>query len=241
MNQTVGEAVALASALRIALNGYEQADVALCPPFVALGAVAQALKGSHIAVGGQNLHWEASGAYTGEVSGPMLQAAGAALVIVGHSERRSMFGETDEHVARKLGAALGCGLGVILCVGETLDEREANATFDVVRRQVNAALAVVEAGQTSRLTIAYEPVWAIGTGRNATPEQAEEVHGFLRTLLAERFGQDTAAQTRIQYGGSVKPANVKDLMACPNVDGALVGGASLKAEDFTRIVKFAER
>ena len=170
----------------------------------------------------------------------MLQAAGAAVAIVGHSERRALFGETDEVVARKLAAGLRCGLNVILCVGETLEEREKSATFDVIGRQARAAFAAVESDQTDRLTIAYEPVWAIGTGRNASPEQAEEVHAFIRPLIAECFGEETAKRTRIQYGGSVKPSNVKELMACPNVDGALVGGASLQAEDFSQIVKFAE-
>lgn len=242
MNKTVPEAVALAVALREALDGCEKADVAVCPPALAVPAVAEALKGSTLAVGAQNLHWEDSGAFTGEVSGPMLRAAGARLVIVGHSERRAHFGETDAIVARKLIAALACGLDVIVCVGEMLDQREQGVTFEVIGRQVRAACqAVAEAGaeRIAAVTIAYEPIWAIGTGRTATPAQAEEVHGFIRPLVAECLGSAAAERMRIQYGGSVKAANAAELMAQPNVDGALVGGASLEADEFARIVKLS--
>ena len=241
MNRTVPEAVALAEAVAAAVNGYAAADVVVCPPFVALPAVAAALNGTSIAVGGQNMHWEETGAFTGEVSGPMLRAAGATYVIIGHSERRLHFGETDETVARKLQSALACGLRAIVCVGETLEQHQAGDTFAVVGTQVKAILDAVNADQARGITIAYEPVWAIGTGHTATPEQAEEVHAHIRTLVAEAHGQQVADEVRIQYGGSVKPDNVKDLMACANIDGALVGGASLKAEDFAQVVTFAER
>jgi triosephosphate isomerase len=237
MNKTVTESRELAAKVRSLLEGFDVADVALCPTFVALTAVGEAIRGSKIALGGQNLYWKDSGAYTGEISGPMLVAAGCRYVIVGHSERRQYFGETDETVGRRVAAALACGLDPIVCVGETLDERRKNATFDVVRRQLDGALSGTGADAMKRVTIAYEPVWAIGTGVNATPEQAQEVHRFLRERIAAMFGASVAEIVRIQYGGSVKPDNARQLLAQPDIDGALVGGASLKAEDFAAIVR----
>ncbi|MCX7806312.1 MAG: triose-phosphate isomerase [Planctomycetota bacterium] len=237
MNKTVSESRELAEKLRAMLDGFDAADIAVCPTFVALAAVADALRGSRIAVGAQNLYWKESGAFTGEISGPMLVAVGCRYAIVGHSERRQYFGETDETVGRRAAAALACGLHPIVCLGETLDERRKGATFDVVRRQMQGAFSGIGPEAIGRVTIAYEPVWAIGTGVNATPEQAQEVHGFLRGLLTEKYGAAAAEALRIQYGGSVKPENARDLLSQPDIDGALVGGASLKAEDFAAIVR----
>jgi triosephosphate isomerase len=241
MHKTPPEAAALARALLAGGAGeLDAVDVALCPPFVALPAVAEALRGSRVALGAQNMHWEPQGAFTGEVSAAMLTAAGCRHVILGHSERRKFFGETNETVSRRLRAALAAGLFPIVCVGETLEERKAGRTHEVIRDHVEGSLAGADAGAMAKVTIAYEPVWAIGTGVNATPEQAEEAQGFLRGLLAERFGRAVAEETRIQYGGSVKAANAGALLACPDVDGALVGGASLEAKEFLGILRAAE-
>jgi triosephosphate isomerase len=203
-----------------------------------LAPVAERLAGSRVLLAGQNLHWEDKGAFTGEVSGPMLKAVGCTHVIVGHSERRQLFGDTDEWVARRVGAALRNGLTPIVCVGETLQEREADETWAVIDRQTRSALFGLDAAAIARLVLAYEPVWAIGTGKVATPEQAQEVHAAVRALLAELAGPAVAAAIRILYGGSVKPDNIDALMRQPDLDGALVGGASLNAADFTRIVHF---
>jgi len=238
MHKTAGEAVQLVRELRQKLDR-AAAQVAVAPPFTALAAVKQALQGSAIQLFGQNCHHEKQGAFTGEVSAPMLKDAGCDGVILGHSERRQLFGETDEGVARKLKAALGEGLHPIVCVGETLQEREAGRTWDVVSRQVRAAVAGLDTGAVQKITIAYEPVWAIGTGRNATAAQAQEVHGQIRGLLREIGGAAAADAVRIQYGGSVKPDNAAELLGQADVDGALVGGASLKAEDFAKIVEAA--
>src|SRR5438105_10025249 len=238
MHKTAGEAVQLVRELREKLDG-AAAQVAVAPPFTALAAVKPALQGLAIQLFGQNCHHEKQGAFTGEVSAPMLKDAGCDGVILGHSERRQYFGETDEGVARKLKAALGEGLHPIVCVGETLDEREAGKTWEVVSRQMRGAFAGLEAAQLSRVTLAYEPVWAIGTGRNATAAQAQEVHAQIRGLLRELGGAAAADAVRIQYGGSVKPDNAAELLGQPDVDGALVGGASLKAEDFAKIVEAA--
>src|SRR5712671_6679872 len=238
MHKTAGEAVQLVRELRQNLEG-AAAQVAVAPPFTALSAVKQALQGSAIELFGQNCHHEKQGAFTGEVSAPMLKDAGCDGVILGHSERRQLFGETDEGVARKLKAALGEGLHPIVCVGETLQEREAGRTWDVVSRQVRAAVAGLDTGAVQKITIAYEPVWAIGTGRNATAAQAQEVHGQIRGLLREIGGAAAAEAVRIQYGGSVKPDNAAELLGQADVDGALVGGASLKADDFAKIVEAA--
>ena len=213
--------------------------LAVCPPFVYLKDAAAALAGSNIAVGAQNMYVEDEGAFTGEVSGRMLLDAGCRLVILGHSERRHVMGESDAFINRKVLKALALGLEPILCVGEKLEEREAGRTESVVTGQLKAGLAGVEAGRMDKVVIAYEPVWAIGTGKTATPEQAEEVHKLLRGLLTEMYGRKVADKTVIQYGGSVKPDNVAQLMSKPNVDGALVGGASLKAEAFVPLVRGA--
>ena len=241
MHRTAAEARALVAELRGLAEGLaEKVDVAVAPPFTALAAAADALRGSRIALAAQDVHWEAQGAFTGEVSAPMLKEIGCAHVIVGHSERRQLFGETDEGVNRKAKAVLGAGLAPIVCVGETLAEREAGRTLEVVSRQVRGGLAGLPADQVGRLTVAYEPVWAIGTGKTATTAQAQEVHAAIRALLRELAG-GVADQVRIQYGGSVKPDNAAELLAQPDVDGALVGGASLKAQEFAQIVKGAHR
>lgn len=239
MNKTPAEARALAAALRTALGNCDKADVALCPPFVCLPAVADALRGSRVALGAQNVYWKDAGAFTGEISPAMLLACGCQYVIIGHSERRQFFGETDQTVNQRLKAALKAGLKAIACVGEMLAEREGGATQAVVARQVTGGLAGLSAPEMAAVTIAYEPVWAIGTGRTATPAQAQEVHAFIRELLRKQFGAGVADAARIQYGGSVNAANAASLLAQPDVDGALVGGASLKAEEFVQIVKAA--
>jgi len=241
MHRTAAEARALVAELRGLADGLaEKVDVAVAPPFTALAAAAEALRGSRIALAAQDVHWEAQGAFTGEVSAPMLKEIGCAHVIVGHSERRQLFGETDESVNRKAKAVLAAGLAPIVCVGETLAEREAGRTLEVVSRQVRGGLAGLPADGVGWLTVAYEPVWAIGTGKTATTAQAQEVHAAIRALLRELAG-GVADQVRIQYGGSVKPDNAAELLAQPDVDGALVGGASLKAGDFSQILKGALR
>ena len=234
MHKTSAEAGQLVRELRQRVN--TQIQVAVAPPFTALAAVKQALQGSPIQLFAQNCHHEKQGAFTGEVSAPMLKEIGCDGVILGHSERRQYFGETDEGVNRKLRAALEAQLHPIVCVGETLQEREANRTWEVVSRQVRGAFANLGADALGRCTIAYEPVWAIGTGRTATTAQAQEVHGQIRGLLRDLSGPEVAESVRIQYGGSVKPENAADLLGQPDIDGALVGGASLKAEDFARII-----
>jgi triosephosphate isomerase (TIM) len=240
MHKTVPEAVALVKELGAGLGDVVgKVQVAVAPAFTALASVAGALRGSAIELAAQNVHWEAQGAFTGEVSAPMLADVGCRHCIVGHSERRQLFGETDETVRKKIGSVLMAGMIPIVCVGETLQEREANRTLEVVGRQVRAALAGL-AAQLSALTVAYEPVWAIGTGKTATAAQAQEVHAAIRKILRELGGSQGEA-VRIQYGGSVKPENAAELMSQPDVDGALVGGASLKAADFVAIVKGALR
>jgi len=241
MNLDRARAGSLARAVRSKAATLEEVDVALFPPFVYLAEVAAAVAGSRVRAGAQDLYVEAKGAFTGEISGPMIRDVGGALVLVGHSERRHVLGEPDALVARKLQAALEHGLEPILCVGETLEEREKSRTNDVLSRQVGTALAEVAAGDFARVTIAYEPVWAIGTGRNATPEQASEAHRFVRGLVRERFGAEAAARIRIQYGGSVTPENAVSLLGSPDVDGALVGGASLDAEKFGAILDASRR
>jgi triosephosphate isomerase (TIM) len=236
MYKTAREAVDVIRALRPLVADVTEVEVAICPPFTALAAALEAASGSKIGIGAQNCHWEKEGAFTGEVAVPMLADLGCRYVIVGHSERRQFFGETDATVDKKIGAVLAHGLTCIGCLGETLQERETGQTFKVLERQVRGGFARHLSGP--RLVIAYEPVWAIGTGRTATPAQAQEVHAFLRGLLKEIAGQQTAADIRILYGGSVKPDNIAALMAQPDVDGGLVGGASLDASSFTRIIKF---
>jgi triosephosphate isomerase len=240
MHKTAAEAASLARELRDGLRDTAgKVLVAVAPPFTALHAVAEVIgRGSGIELAAQDVHWEAQGAFTGEVSAAMLADAGCKHCIVGHSERRQLFGESDEGVRRKVGALLAAGLRPIVCVGELLAEREAGRTLEVVARQVRAAISGLPAAPLPALTIAYEPVWAIGTGRTATAAQAQEVHAAIRGLLREVAG-GVADEMRIQYGGSVKPENAAELMSQPDVDGALVGGASLKAAEFLRIVKGA--
>jgi len=241
MHKTVAESLALVKDLAAGLGlAAGKVQVAVAPPFTAVHAVAQALRGSALEVAGQNLHWEVQGAFTGEVSAPMLAEAGCKHGIVGHSERRQFFGETDETVRKKTAALLAAGLSPIVCVGETLAEREAGRTIEVVDRQVRQGLQGFGAEQLARITVAYEPVWAIGTGKTATTAQAQEVHAAIRGVLRQ-LGGAVADGMRIQYGGSVKPDNAQELMSQPDVDGALVGGASLKAPDFLAIVKGALR
>jgi triosephosphate isomerase len=240
MHKTATEAQGLARELRNALGVVrDQVEVVLAPPFTALYPVAKALEDSNLQLAAQNCHAEAQGAFTGEVSAPMLKDVGCRYVILGHSERRQLFGETDEGVNRKVKAVLAAGLLPIVCVGETLQEREGARTLEVVSRQLAGGLAGVDAAAVSRSVIAYEPVWAIGTGKTATSAQAQEVHAHIRGWVAQAFGKDAAAAVRIQYGGSVKPDNAEELLGQPDVDGALVGGASLKAADFAAIVKAA--
>jgi triosephosphate isomerase (TIM) len=218
----------------------DRVEVVVCPAFTALRSVQTLIDSDRLpyGLGAQNVHWEDEGAFTGEVSAPMLQALKVAYVVVGHSERRAMFGDTDETVNKKVRAVLGHGMAPILCVGETLQERDVGATEDRVTSQVRAALAGVEAGDAARAVIAYEPIWAIGTGRNAEPSDAGQVVALIRQTVSELAGGDVAQGMRIQYGGSVKAGNIRDFMAHPEIDGALVGGASLDPEEFALIVKY---
>ncbi|MBF0525865.1 MAG: triose-phosphate isomerase [Deltaproteobacteria bacterium] len=238
MHKTIKETLDLITGIKAGLQGNEAADVLVAPPFTALSAAAGAVQGSNILLAGQNLHQEPSGAYTGEVSGQMIRDTGATHVIIGHSERRQYFGETDGLVNLKTRAALAAGLIPIFCLGETLEEREAGRTFEVLARQLEGGLKEFSTAEAAKIIIAYEPVWAIGTGKTATNDQAQEVHYFLRDLLGKIFEKRLASDTRILYGGSVKPDNAADLLACPDVDGALVGGASLKADSFLGIIHF---
>jgi triosephosphate isomerase len=237
MHKSLGDAEAFVRAFRPLAENATGKDVVIAPPFPQLATVAQGLRGSSIAWAAQNVHPEAKGAFTGEVSPPMLADLGCAYTIVGHSERRALFGESSEFVSRKAEALLAQGIRPIVCVGETLEERESERTFDVVGGQLEESLSKVSAEQTDQVVVAYEPVWAIGTGRTATPEMAQDVHAFIRESLGKRFGAAGDA-IRIQYGGSVKPDNAAALMAQPDIDGALVGGASLAPDSFAAIVRF---
>ena len=237
MNTNGAGAEALASGLVGQLSGIDSVDVAVCPPSVYLQSVAKALSSSNIALGAQNMYFESNGAYTGETSAEMLKDVCCTYVIAGHSERRHVLGETDEMVNKKVSAAISAGLLPILCVGELLEQRQGEETEAVVSGQIKAGLAGLSAEKVEAVTVAYEPVWAIGTGLTATPEQAQEVHLMIRTLLAEMYSESVAANIRIQYGGSAKPGNTAELMACPDVDGLLVGGASLKVDDFAAMIK----
>ena len=237
MNKTIPEAAELAKGVVAATAG-ASAEVVICPTYVCLPAVGEAIKGTHVALGAQDLHWEKSGAFTGKVSADMLVSAGVKYVIIGHSEQRTYFHETNETVNRKVKAALAAGLLPIVCVGETLSEREAGRTEAVVEDHVVGAYAGLSRDDALKTVIAYEPVWAIGTGKVATPEQAQEVHAFIRwTLLQRLYGAEVAAAVRVQYGGSMKADNARELLAKPDIDGGLIGGASLKAADFAGIVK----
>ena len=236
MNLDRASAVALAEAVAKGAADVGGVDLAVCPPSLYLDAVARAIAGSEVALGAQNMYHEPAGAFTGEISAGMLTDVGCRYVILGHSERRHVLGETDAEVNQKVHAALQAGLTPIVCVGELLQQREAGKTLDVIRSQFDGSLAGLSAEQLGGLVIAYEPVWAIGTGRVATPQQAEEVHLDLRKIMAEGYNQQVAQAVRIQYGGSVKPENAAELLGQPNIDGALVGGASLKADSFMGIV-----
>ena len=239
MNKSIAEAKALVSAMLPELEKIENVDKAVCPPYLAVPAVAELCNGTSLRVGAQNLFWEESGAYTAEVA-PAMVAEVCEYVIVGHSERRKYFGETDETVNKRLKAALKAGLNVIVCVGETLEENQSGQTKSVVARQIEKGLADITSEQAANITIAYEPVWAIGTGLAATPEDANNVHkNVIRPLLNKQFGEERAESMRIQYGGSIKPGNAKELFSMSDIDGGLVGGASLKPDSFVAIVKAA--
>jgi len=240
MNKTVREAVDLVRDLKTPLSGAKGVEVAVAPPFTALLAVHLEIEGSPIRLAAQNLYWEEKGAFTGEISPIMLKEVGCHYVIIGHSERRQIFAETDETVNRRIKAALAHRLKVIFCIGETLQEREGEKTFSVIEKQIEGGLKGLGDQEIRNTVIAYEPVWAIGTGKTATPEQAEEVHGFIRRKLGKLYSREVSEEIRIQYGGSVTPENIRGLMDQPNIDGALVGGASLKADSFSKIVRFEE-
>jgi len=241
MNLTLPEARKLAESIAKAATGLSEAEIVLAPPFTALGEVKKALEGSSVRLAAQNLFWEEKGAFTGEVSAPMLKDAGCQYVIIGHSERRQYFGERDAGVNKKTQAALKSGVSPIVCIGETLAERERGETMDVISRQIQGGLEGIGAGDFESLVIAYEPVWAIGTGKTATPGQAEEVHAHIREKLASWYGIGPAECAIILYGGSVKPANSFALLSEKNIDGFLVGGASLEAESFIQITREAIR
>ena len=236
MFKTVREAIVFVKELRGAVTDVRGVDIVVAPTFTAVHAAAEAARGSNIAVAAQDVYWEKEGAFTGEISAPMIKEAGATSVIIGHSERRRLFGETDATVNRKIGAAIAAALTPIVCVGETLEERERNATLSVLDRQIKDGLDRLTADQVADLVIAYEPVWAIGTGRTATATQAQDAHAHIRQRLRQWFGADAAERCRVLYGGSVKPDNIRELIAEPDVDGALVGGASLEVKSFAEIV-----
>ena len=239
MHGTLAFAKELAQAVRDGLKRPRGVEVAICPPFIALGAVGEVLAGSPILLGAQNCHWEPKGAFTGEVAAEMVAETGCRIVIVGHSERRHLMRETDEEINKKVAACLRAGLQPVLCVGETADERRQGLTFTVVEGQLRAGWAGLSPADIGRCTLAYEPVWAIGTGATATPAQAAEVHGYLRGLVSELASKEIAQAVRIVYGGSVKPDNAAELFSQPDVDGGLVGGASLVAKDFLAIAQAA--
>ena len=238
MFKTGSEAVETAAKLVELVKDADHTEVMIAPPFTALSQVFAAVKGTNVSLGAQDLFWEAEGAFTGEISTGMLQSAGCTSVIIGHSERRQFFGETDEAVNKKIKAAVAAGLVPVLCVGESENERDENKTFSVLDKQVKIGLKDLFLEDVTTLVIAYEPIWAIGTGNTATKEQAQEVHRYLREWIENNYAATLAESTRILYGGSVKPDNVTALMAQPDVDGALVGGASLDAETFSKIIKF---
>lgn len=238
MFKTNPEARAMVEELKQLIKDVRGIDVVIAPPYTALAAVNSILSGSTIKLAAQNLFWEAEGAYTGEISPRMLKDSGCQMVIIGHSERRQFFAETDESVFKKIGGALRNQLLPIVCIGETLKQREESETFQVVTKQLDGGLFGLTAQEMESITIAYEPVWAIGTGKNATPAQANEVHEYIRKQLKEKYGETLAGRIRVLYGGSVKPDNIKALMAEPEIDGVLVGGASLEAKSFANIIKY---
>ena len=239
MNKDAAAGRELVESLKPLVAGFTDADVVVCPPFTTLEAVVAAAAGSNIKVGAQNVHWAESGAFTGEISAEMLVSAGVEYVIIGHSERRQYFGETDATVNSRLKAALKAGLKPIVCVGETLAEREGGKTNDVIGRQLRDGLAGLTAADMANVIIAYEPVWAIGTGKTATPAIAEETHKFIRETVGALFGGATASALRIQYGGSMKPENARELVAQADIDGGLIGGAALKADSFAKLISEA--
>jgi triosephosphate isomerase len=239
MFKNIGEAIELVSGLKRELADLVEADIVICPPFTALSEVSEVICDSNIKLGAQDMHWEDQGAFTGEVSAPMLKDAGCQYVIIGHSERRQYFGETNVSANEKVKAALKNSLNPILCVGETLEQREKSQTFLVLDEHILNGLKDIGAEEITDVIIAYEPVWAIGTGKTATPQIAQEAQGYIRGLLVRLYGKDIAKEIRIQYGGSVKPENISDLMQKPDIDGALVGGASLDLNSFVQIVKKA--
>ena len=238
MYKTPDEARAFMTAFAPLVKGHTRDEIVICPPYVDIAAVVEAARGTSIKVGAQDMYWEKEGAFTGQISAGMLVGAGCEYVIIGHSERRQYFGETDDTVNRRLEVAMEAGLATICCVGEVIEEREANLTEDVLRRQCSRAFRGISAKKAAKLTVAYEPVWAIGTGKTATPEMAESAHLVIRHEVEAAFGKEFADKIRILYGGSVKPENANALMTMPNIDGALVGGASLKPDSFAKIVKW---
>jgi len=242
MNKLPAEGSALAAEIDKMLSTVDvsDVDVVVCPPFTVIPAVAEALRGSKVKVGAQNVHWAESGAFTGEISAEMLKSIGVEYVIIGHSERRQYFGETDETVNKRLKAALAAGLLPIVCIGELEIERKENRTEAVLAEQIRGGFAGISAEDMAKVVVAYEPVWAIGTGLTATPEIAEETHRFIRAEFAALFGREVADGLRIQYGGSMKPENARELVACPDIDGGLIGGAALKADSFVKLITEAQ-
>ncbi len=238
MHKSAAEGARLAADIKNEAAVTNDVEVVICPPFTTLGAVIEAVKGSNVKVGAQNMHWEEAGAFTGEISPVMLQELSVDYVIIGHSERRQYFNETDETVNKKVKVAFAYGFTPIVCVGETLEQKEQGVTENWIKQQLVTGLADLPAADIPRLVLAYEPIWAIGTGKTASSEDAEKVISFIRSVVSDMYGSEQAEQMRIQYGGSVKPGNIKELMEQPNIDGALVGGAALKADSFVDIVKF---
>ncbi|MBO5823268.1 MAG: triose-phosphate isomerase [Lentisphaeria bacterium] len=241
MNKTAAEGRELVEALKaeLACSCYDQVDIVVCPPFTTIGAVVEAAKGSRVKVGAQNIHWAANGAFTGEISADMLKSAGVEYVIIGHSERRQYFGETDATVNSRLKAAIAAGLKPIVCIGELLEEREGGLTEKVLTTQIRGGFDGISGEEMAEVVVAYEPVWAIGTGKTATPDIAQETHAHIRKELAAMFGDEVAAKVRIQYGGSMKADNARELVAQADIDGGLIGGAALKADSFVALINEA--
>ncbi|MEK6645885.1 MAG: triose-phosphate isomerase [Candidatus Firestonebacteria bacterium] len=237
MYKLTKEAIQLVNGIKSGISDVNGVDVAVCPPYTSLSVISEAIKSSKIMLGAQNVHWETKGAFTGEVSPQMLLDIGCTLVIIGHSERRTYFGETDETINKKIKSVLLVGLNPIFCVGETLSEREKGITEEIIKRQITEGLKDIKLESMSKITIAYEPVWAIGTGKTATPKQANDVHIFIRGIIKQLYGNEIAQNVRIQYGGSVKSENIAELMKESDIDGALVGGASLEADTFIKLIK----
>ncbi len=237
MHKTISEGIAMVKELKTLISDVKDVDVLICPVFTSINALANEVKGSNIKIGAQNVYWEPKGAFTGEIAVNMLVDAGCSFVIIGHSERRQYFGETDETVNKKTKAALAAGLIPVVCVGETLQERESNETFNVIEKQIKDGIKNFSKEEAEKIVIAYEPVWAIGTGKTATPQQAQEVHEFIRKIYSQMYAE-SSDKVRILYGGSVKPDNVSELMKQKDIDGGLVGGASLEAASFAKLVKF---